>query len=789
MKLRSRLGASAATIAMVVTGSAFAQETTAPTTVVTAQAVPAASDERAVNIGDIIVTASKRDQNLSDVPMSVTAVSGEELLSKGVNNVQDLVRITPGLSYVESGNSVPVFSLRGIGFFDTALGARPTVSVYVDEAPVPFSIMSAGSAFDLQRVEVLKGPQGTLFGSNATGGAINYIAAKPSDTFGGGVTADYGRFNTLDLQGHVTGPISDTLNGRVAVRTVRGDGWQESYTRDDTIGEQNFIQGRVLLDWQPTDQLNVSLNLNGFQDRGDTQAGQLIALYYVGPARAGNVPLLGAYPKAPQNSRAADWDEGRDFTKNNTFYQASLRADYDLSSAVTFTSLTSYSHMDVDQLTDIDGTALAHTSTGVQGELSSLSQEFRLSGVTDLMTWIVGASISREESLENDYLSFPYSTGASGFGLAYSYSETNPYAKQTFNTRAVFANIEYSLNDMWTVHGGLRYTQADLDYEACTKINSVSSGQGITSLFNTLRGNAGLAPIPALLPGECQTLDANLMPGMRTGSFDQSNVAWRAGVDFKPFDRTLVYANVSRGFKAGSVPVLGAINQLQFDPVSQESVDAYEIGFKSSLFDRKVDVSGAAFFYDYSDKQLLGRRIVEPNVLGAQQTLVNVPKSEIRGAEFQVSVYPIDGLILTAATTYIQSEVIGDFPNVTIVGQSENLNGQAFPYTPEWQTVLDGTYRFPIGGGSLEGLVGASYNYRSETMGGFGTNPDLRIDSYGTLDLRAGVESVNDGWRLQVYARNATDEYYWTNVAKYNDVLRRLAGPPATYGIQLGYKF
>ncbi|MGE4323847.1 MAG: TonB-dependent receptor, partial [Sphingobium sp.] len=235
---------------------------------------------------EIIVTAQKRQQSLSDVPMSITAVSGDNLVQRGVTDVQGLAKLTPGLSVAESGNSVPVYSLRGIGFFDTSVGARPTVSVYVDEVGMPFSIMTQGASFDLERVEVLKGPQGTLFGQNATGGAINYIAAKPKDTLEAGLNGSFGRFNDLDVTAFVTGPITDTLKARVAVRGNISDGWQRSYTRDATLGDKKFLQGRVILDWEPTDTVRFSFNANGFLDKSDTQAPQLLQVLPQAPKNA-----------------------------------------------------------------------------------------------------------------------------------------------------------------------------------------------------------------------------------------------------------------------------------------------------------------------------------------------------------------------------------------------------------------------------------------------------------------------------------------------------------------------
>jgi len=769
--------------AQALTGSQGGQAGAVAETSASSSELPADGD-----IGEIIVTANKRSQSLSTVPMSITAVSGEELASKGINSVADLVKITPGLSFVESGNSVPVFSLRGVGFFDTALGARPTVSVYVDEAPLPFSVMAAGAAFDLERVEVLKGPQGTLFGQNATGGAINYIAAKPKSEPEAGVTASYARFGTIDVSGYATGALSSALSARIAMRTVQGGAWQRSYTRDDKLGDQNFTQGRFLLDWQASEKVRFALNLNGFVDKGETQAGQLIVLAPTRPQSVSVIPLLTAYPVSPQSPRAADWNAGEEFRRDNRFYQASLRAEIEMSDDFTLTSLTSYSDMRIRQNIDIDGTALNNALGRVKGDVSSFFQELRITGKTGPLESIVGVNYAHDRSNEDDVFEFPYSTASQALLPTALFTATRPTGSQVFDTMAIFGNADLAVTDRITVHGGIRYTLADLDYKVCTRAANQAAADGQTALYNRLRGARGLAPIPAIAVGQCTSLDATITPAQKVGTFDQNNISWRAGVDFKPSARTLIYANVSRGYKTGSVPVTAATSLAQLGPVSQETVLAYEAGFKASLFDRVVDVNGAIFYYDYGDKQVKGRILTNPNILGPIEALVNIPKSKITGAEAQLTLRPIRGLTLTAAGTYIDSKVTGDFLNYSILGTLQNFQGNAFPYTPKWQVVLDGQYRIPASS-TVDIVLGANYNYRTKTRAGFGNEAALNIDSYGLLDLRAGIEAPDGKWRVQAFGRNVTNAYYWTNVAKFFDVVRRLAGQPATYGVQVSYKF
>lgn len=729
---------------------------------------------------EIVVTATKREQTLIEVPMSITTLTGDQLLDKGITDVESLVKVTPGLSYAESGNGVPVYSLRGVGFFETSLGARPTVSIYSDQAPLPFSIMAGAASLDVARVEVLKGPQGTLFGQNATGGAINYIAARPGDEFEGGATVSYDRFDTIDATGYLSGPLTSTLGARLAMRIQDGGEWQESYTRNDSLGAKRLRQARLLFDFRPLERLALTLNINGFQDRSDTQAGQLVDRIYSAPAFAPQIPNIVDYPVAPENNRAADWGPDRNLRRDNDFHQTSLRGDYDLTDQVTLTSLTAYSRMNVDQWMDQDGTDQQASLTNITGTLKSFSQELRLSAGFGPVQFVIGGNYSRDESKEDDRFRFPYTTsGFSGHTDAVSLVGT-----QEFTSKAVFANLDYDLGTQFVAHAGVRYTEAVDDFYSCALAGSDFSAEGYTATVNRLRGLRGLPPV-TLRSGDCVTLDENLDSVGLRGELSEDNVSWRVGLDWKPAAGMLFYANVSRGYKAGSAPTLPAIAIDQLSPVTQESVLAYEVGFKMPLVRHALEATGAVFYYDYTDKQVLGRR---PTFLGALAALTNVPDSRIQGAEFQINAFPIDGLTLSLGGTWLDSEVTRDFINTTILGDQANFKGNEFPYTPKYQLVGDAQYQWRLSDG-LVGRVAANFNYRSETNAGFGNDPRLHIDSYTLVDARIGVGSPDRTWEVTLFGRNLTDEYYWTNVARLSDVIRRYSGQPRTYGIQLSTRF
>ncbi|MEN2792204.1 TonB-dependent receptor [Sphingomonas oligophenolica] len=773
---------SAASLAIALATPAIAQ---------TAPVAPAPEAMDAPQTTDIVVTANKRSETAMSVPASVTAISGAALADKGIYSVQDLVKVTPGLSYVESGRSVPVFSLRGVGFFDQSLASRPTVSVYVDEAPIPFSIESKGAAFDLQRVEVLKGPQGTLFGQNATGGAINYIAAKPTDTFHAGATASYARFGVVDVQGYVSGPISSTLDARLALRTVQGGDWQRSYTRDDTLGAQDFTQGRFILAWKPNDRLSVRFDVNGFYDRSDTQAPQFTAFAPGTPAQAKFIPLLATYPLAPADDRAADWDQGKDYRNHNRFVQSNLRIDFKALPEMTLTSLTSFSDMKVDQLADADGTALTNIDSNMRGKLQSISEELRASGDVGRLSYIAGLNYAHDYAAAAAYIDISYSTSAVSLGAppALPLDKTEADVTQRFDTQAMFANLDYKVTDRLTIRGGVRYTAADLHYTGCSVPQSANAADAFTRVINKSRAAQGLAPIGPLAPFRCGSVNPlTLGPDLYFDKLNQQNLSWRGGIDFKPTPNTLLYVSVSKGYKAGSASTPAATNDLQFTPAKQESVLAYEVGLKTALLNHKVEFTAAAFYYDYRNKQLLGRQVFTPNVFGAINVLTNVPKSEIKGGEAQLTVFPLKGLTLTAAATYLDTRVVGDFINVDILGNSANFAGDPFPYTPKWQVVLDGEYRFPLTS-TMQAVLGANANYRTKTTAGFGGSNLLDIDAYWLVDARAGIDFDQGKYRVQIFGRNITNQYYWNNVSRSLDNVRRYAGMPATYGVQFSVRY
>jgi outer membrane receptor protein involved in Fe transport len=913
-----------------------------------ASATPAAAQEPATEepatrtggVEEIIVTAQKREENINDIGMSIQAATGDQLAELGVTDVSQLDRVVAGFNANVTYYGTHIYTIRGVGFQDTALASGPTVSIYLDQMPLPFSAMTSGVTLDLQRVEALKGPQGTLFGQNATGGAVNYIANKPTQEFEAGFDASYGRFNTVDLTGYVSGPITETLAARFAANVRNSGPWQKSYTRgeglppdpvwtnngrsyriDNEHGDQEFYNMRGSIQFDPTERLSLLFTASGFIDKGDSQMPQLFGIATLNQVSGVNqlvadyaVPSAGI-GLAPHNNRAADWgpcvnlsggspadvtdpnpipdnaslgeenlanrlyDRCRPAERDNTFYSTTLRVDFDLTEDITLTSLTSWSKFDRDATLESDGTIYQDYESWQRGYLKAAFQELRLAGsIRGEGNWVVGANYEYTSTWDSfiqtygissavptyvpnvftgcpaaDFAQIPGAPAGivafhanavlgncfgldanSGFALvntSHPLGPTNPYSRQTTDTYAFFANLEYPVLETVTLQGGVRYTNQKRDNRGC----GADGGDGtwadisreIQRLLQYLNGNAVITSGVDTGPGTCPSTGPPPLfipeaAGFR-GELDQDNVSWRVGANWNITPEILAYLNVSQGYKSGSFPTVATAAFNQLFPAKQEDLLAYEVGGKVGLFDGQVQVNGAFFYYDYTDKQILGA--VPDPIFGSLPALVNVPESHVIGFELS-PILQLGGLRVAPSVSYAHSEIDGFFRNFdayfngALNGSTKDFSGEPFPNAPKWQFNLDTQYEFPIG--EWTAFIGANLNYQSKTRGFFydrcneppgaidpirnipvtctdtflNSNPQntnangerfLDIVARALLDVRAGVE--RGPWRVYFWGRNVTNTWYWNQSQHVNDVLLRFTGMPVTYGITVSYKF
>lgn len=733
------------------------------------------------------------------------------LENRNIVTPQELVQTIPGMSLAPSTHGTPVFTLRGVGYNADALGVYPAVSVSLDQAPLTFPVLAGHSLYDLERVEVLKGPQGTLFGQNSTGGAINYVAARPTEHLSGGFNIDYGRFNEVHTSAHISGPLSETVGMRLSIDAAHRDDWQYNFTRKDSNGEQNYVAARLVTEWAASDRLRFTLNVNGSVDRSEPQALQLIASLPSNPG-APTVEELTAV-LAPHKLRAANWsNSGRagnalqsatdsgEPSGNRKLFQAFLRTDLDITDDVALTSITTYNHLKQNMAFDLDGSQYELVDNPHDdGTIDDFSQELRLSngaGGGAAFRWTVGANYNHSRVKEYQDITYgDNSLSNAGTNFIHASGVDN---RSRMNTYAAFANGEYDLGPQVTLKAAVRYTKS-INKNAMCNFDPMDD-QNAAELFMLLGQLVGGQSI-TLGRGDCYTLNDQNLPGdVFLSKLSEDNVSWKVGVDFRATASTLIYANISRGYKAGSFPVLTASLQSQLVPAKQESVTSYEAGLKTRFFNNKILLSSAVFYQDYRDKQIQGT--VATGLFGLLQRLDNLPKSHIFGIEADLTARPVTGLTLTGSASYLKTKV-DRYSGTSVFGVDTNFAGSRLPFAPSWTLVGDLDYRIPMGTGGAV-FVGGSVNYRTSVdtyVGGSSLAiPDngvnrwtkrvpFRIDGYALFDARLGYEFPGDRVTASLWGKNVFNQYHVQNIISYNDAITQAVGMPATYGVSLNVKW
>ena len=748
-----------------------------------------AGDTGTQGLAEIVVTANKVEEASSKVGATIQTIDVRALEQQQVTTLQDLAIAVPGLIFTETEFATPVYTLRGVGFYENSLASYPDVSVYLDQAPLPLPVQTELTLFDIQRVEVLKGPQGTLFGNNATGGAINYIANKPTTAFAAGTQVSYGKYNTGQVDGFVSGPLSSTLLARFAFSvTESADGWQHSQTRQDTNGKQNKIAARAIFDWHPTGALRFELNVNGWYDGSQPQQPQLIEFK---PNFPSYTPLI-TQPLAPNDANVADWTPRFGEPRaDDALFQAFLRTDYDLTPTITVTSISNYIYLSRNQRPGENGSQFSTSDETLnKGWIDSFSEELRVAGGGGgPLRWLGGVNYSGDRVREVDTISWPDGSTHTFRPFAGSLGNTDD-SNQRMNNYAAFAHAEYNILDQLKLKGGVRGTQADRSVDECgiQYLGTPLDPNGI--IQNFVAGTAaflGKRPFTPVGPGQCAMIGAP--PAYEIGRLkthlNEHNVSWSGGLDWQATDTLLAYANFSRGYKAGGFPTLPASYYLAVAPVTQEKVTDYEAGFKAQFLGRRLLVNGAAFYYDYTDKQLKSR-IIDP-IFGVLTALVNIPKSTIRGAEFEVHARPLTGLDIGAAATFLDAK-IDRFTGVNQVGQVDDFAGSSVPYTPKWTLTSSINYEHPLTD-QWSGFVGAQVSYQSLTSAAIGSPSLYLMPSYSLLNLQFGVQSHDGRWRTFAWGKNVLNRFYVNNVVEAEDAVIRFTGRPATYGIAVNYSF
>lgn len=832
MKLRTYLyGGTAILLASVAVASPVLAQDAAP-------AADTAVDE-------LVVTANRREQALNDVGMAIQAFGAEQLESLRVTNVQDLSSVAPSFSVSRSYQGVPTFTLRGIGFNTINMSATSTVGTYVDEVAYAYPMMLSGPVFDLERVEVLKGPQGTLYGRNTTAGLINFVTQKPTKDFEARGVAEFGNYETYNFEGMVSGPLTDNLQGRISFRKeTSNQGWQKSATRNETLGEVDRYGIRGSLAFQPTDALSIDASVSYWSNTSDTLAAQAIGFTPgttpppAGTGAAGNfnAPGLPAFIASQKWSNdTADWAPAsrrtstvggvpgidKPLEEDSTFLAGKLNVSWDINDDLTLVSLTSFNKIERRGVMDWAGAPYNVLIQAADGEIESFAQELRLQGGNDRVTWLVGGYYGKDDIVDTNQTLFrdnanvrlfqfltttligsPTNANLPG-GQALNGGYTLAQAANTFQTyrddgkietttASIFASADWTLTDTLTLTTGLRYTQDKQDANVCSRdVNgSMLPNLNLTNKALYFARYGGVVITDNVVENGCSTtrIDWDNMTATRgevITSLDEDNVAWRLALNWNASDDVLLYGSISQGAKSGGAPVNTASLYEQNLPVKQETLLSYEVGVKAGLFDRRVQANVSAFYYDYTDKQM---STFNPDALyTALARLQNIPESLAYGVDGELTWRVTDNFTAIGAATFLHTEIKG-FVGTNGSGLPQDYDGAAFLYSPEFTGSLTFVYERDLSDGmGLKATLNG--RYQADSQADLEGNPLYEIPAYGLLNGSLGITAKEGNWEASLWARNLTDEYYWTAVASNANTVVRFPGQPRTWGVSLTMRY
>jgi iron complex outermembrane receptor protein len=769
-KADSMIGASIAAMAAVALVASPAQ---------------AQDSEATAQVDDIVVTAQKRTQALSDVSLSVSAVGSARLAETNTANIESLQTLVPSISFGNDFNFAKLF-IRGIGLSSSLPGVDPSVALHVDGAVVSLAQAQLGSMFDLERVEVLRGPQGTLYGRNATGGAVNLITAKPTDTLDGYVRLTVGG-DDLNLIGEaaVGGPLTENIRGRIAFRAVKRDGYGINEFTGNDIDNANQFSTRAHLEFLPTENLSILLTGEYHSEDDRSLAIKFREVSFPGvlddaiPQNDG-LSALGQRTNAdgsPVGFASKTRNLNTNFDPINDREQWALTGTVTLeaSDEITLKSLTSYRKFDAIFFHDFDmstyrGYPLAQTSA-LQSSANhwqpvfqkQFSQELQANVDTDRFHGVFGLFYLDEKIRVENHIGYDVLTN------------TDPYRVQfdgtlDVKTWAAFANVTYDLTEQLSVKAGARYS-----WEKRHLANQAGIGTAATGFV-----------LDPLQWDDSKTWD-DFSPSL--------------GLEFRPNDDLLLYGNWSRGFKSGTAEIgstrkLSPTQPLPF--VDPEKVEAFEVGAKYAGGDLNANL--AAFFQRLKNGQFsLTRPIPGPPFFTS--TLTNAAVSEAYGAELELLWRATPELTINGSLAYLHSEFTRFSasdpldprlfaPGAVEADLVQDLSGNATRMSPKWSLNLYPTYDIGMANGGTVTL-GTNFAYRSKQYHTEFNDDRLSQDGYIMLDANILYKSPDRDFSVNLWVKNLTDELVWAGSFSVS-TSRAIGGtlmPPRTYGVTVGYNF
>ena len=776
---------------------------------------------------EVIVTAQKRNQSENDIGIAISTWTGNELRDMGVVSAEDMALRTPGLTVNESSaTGVPLYTIRGVGFQDYSTGASSTVGIYFDQVAMPYTVMTRGLLFDAERVEVLKGPQGDLYGRNTTAGQINFISNKPSEEFEVGVNVGYSSYSTVDFEGFMNGSMGENVQGRIALKTIQSsDGWQKSVDGDDELGEKDVTALRASFNIELSEDANLLLVAHHVDDQSDNKAntaydGREIGLAEFSAPYSAVAPYLASGETPPwystDDNEAAGWTNsytssitGTTFDlrpkRDNQLKGMSAHLDWDLGN-VSLTSITAYNKFERVERNDWDGGQYNDSSNINTTDLSVFSQELQLSGSTDSVDWLVGAYYSTDE-MEEYYHYFMSDSLYGGASLVFDIApfklngtgilELDTKYQQETDSSAIFGHVEWQFTDALKLTVGGRYTKEQRDWSGCTYVaddNSLGSFNNV--LFGTTLSAGSCGTIddrpssPTFILGLLGTPDANNGLAVFTDTIDTSRMMGKIGLDYTPSDNVLYYASISQAFKSGGFNGANSNTTTQLMPYDEEILTSYEIGAKATLLEGSMQLNAAVFSYDYKDKQEKDRVIT---LVGAISGLTNVDESSITGAEIDIQWLPTDGLRLAFGGAWLDTEIdqwqaVDAANSAWLVNTATfDASGSELPQAPSLSyTALIG-YDTNITENLILGMA-LDLSYTDKTTGGVA--PERATEDYMVINARLSISDASEKWKTLLWVRNVADEdYYASAFLGGNGPYVRSMGMPRTVGVSLSYSF
>lgn len=743
---------------------------------------------------EVIVTAQKRAQSLQDVPVSVSAISGDVIREGMITSMQDVALQTPNFTMTQFNIAEPQYFIRGIGSTLDSAASDSAVATFIDEVYIARPGGGSTDLFDLERIEVLRGPQGTLFGKNVVGGAISMFTQRPSQEFEASISGSVGDRDLGVLKGRVTGPLTDTLAGKLVAQTRQQDGFVENVMDGNEYQDQDNQSARGQLLWDAADNLSVLLGADWSTDDANGNCRNVNNLTLNDP-----LGLAGVYPAVIQETTGGDIRKcasTAEAYQKRDIYGSLLRVDWGIGDA-TLTSITAYREMDYEHSEDLaampEGLTPFNLVDGVEEDSDQFSQELRLASSGEgKLNWLVGA-FYMEENVDRKE-TFIGSFGpplVPGTAVLLDGDITFTQDAQT-TSYAAFGQLDYAFNEQWSVSVGSRYTYDEKDIKQGMVNNEDPA-------FDTavLAGALGVPPsvieaifapeeavilgIPANAPGNlaefAATGDTSLLafPYETKADDDWNKVTSSASINWNYSENGMLYVAFAQGYKSGAFVSAVTNPEAAAVPLEPEEADSWEVGLKSEFLDNRLRVNASVFTMDYSDLQVF--RLVGSLLVGANAEATS------EGLELDITGLVTENWTLQANYAYL------DATYDTFDDGAVDFSGNNLPRAPEDSFFVRSSYRTPLPGGSEIDWV-ASYAYTGSFYHDASNIQAAKEDSYGVIDASATWTSPQDNWMVSVWGRNLDDEEYRvhtiiSNIAGTVDVW----GEPRTYGATVQYNF